>query len=618
MSVSSSGPDPASIAATSWLVPPVLRYVAGRGDRVYVLLSGIDPATLHSACAIVRSDDAGLTWGAPKVLATSLGATVHRDGSAETRWLAHAIAVDAADADRVYVTLESRTEAARRYHVAGSADGGDTFALVELACAGLDTRGHTANPEFADLAIVAGHVLVTLILQTVVERGNPFTSPAPSVEPERHLLTWRLDGNQLESRSTVDPSATVPLASGQSARLDGDARAPARVFYLTAAGIRVRELLDGVTFGEEGEVEHAEQRGWGHLSVTRAGERTAVLWQSKAMFSSAPPLLRVAEGPASAFEPKELSLGSLPPGRVQLELAGPTSPLLLSWRSRDATRLFWSDNAGDTFSTAVFQERLPYRGFQAHDTGHGLVVIARSPEQSDEQREVPVEPCIALRIGFDGDMQTPSVQRVPVLAGGPRPSFDAWLGTRSSYVLQRGEELDEESTQVSRIGGPAIGIREWPEADGVPLQHILTIDLRRQREDGHPGPAAVALFAVLCDDFGQAMYQVVELSDEDLVAPTPTPFPGDEVDARLAVASELVLEEPTEWADSFCGGYAGYIQGTDLRPSASEEDLVGHAALLDASGPFLLRFGESLFPEFDFGDGGIVYVHRRNAWLEMS
>ena len=127
---------------------------------MYVLLSGTDGGSGHSACAMTRSDDAGRTWSEPTVIATSVGQKSERaDGAPSAGWAAHALAVDVSDVDRVYVTLASSTDSERTIHVATSRDGGATFELVALASPGHASPRGVDSQEFADVASVAPGVV---------------------------------------------------------------------------------------------------------------------------------------------------------------------------------------------------------------------------------------------------------------------------------------------------------------------------------------------------------------------------------------------------------------------------------------------------------------------------
>lgn len=613
----SAPPNPSSIALGHWLVPPVLRYVAGRGDRVYVLLSGVDGGSGHSACGIVRSDDAGRTWSEPSVIATSLGVDGAHPGAPSAGWAAHALAVDASDVDKVYVTLESRTESERRVHLAVSRDGAATFDLVELASSGHQAlnRYHVLQ-EFVDVASVAADVVGIATIMPKV----PFDVEAP---PD--LVYWRVDERTLPRREATEKQALAPTAvlpfdgSGRthSARIVVEG-GRVRVFHASVKGIHFHESVDEVPFGEARAAELAN-RCLSDFDVSKAGRATLLLSGGGSnMFAATPVVLHVAADGGLAFEPRELGLGDGAGKRVRIEIAGRTGPCLLSGSAEDGTRLFLAQDGGERFASVLLEGRA-YRAYQAHDTGQGLVVVARGPSHWQEDRTESAEACVAFRVGFGADAlsEGASVEVVPLRARGQSsPSFDEWLGLRPVLVLSQGKELDAMSTTVSRVGGPAIGVRVWPASDdGEPMQHILTLDLRGRRGDG--GPAAIALFAALCDDFGQALFRVIELSEADLADPKPMAFPGEDADSRLAVPSELLLDEPTEWSDCYVGGQACYVQGGVLEPTGSAEDLAQHVSLLRSMGEFVCQFGASLFPGFDFGDGGIVYIHRRGAWLEM-
>jgi len=552
------------------------------------------------------------------VIATSLGADGEHPGVPSADWAAHALALDASDIDKVYVTLASTTESGRRVHLAVSRDGAATFDVFELASPGHQALNPYVEPqEFADVASVMADVVgVAMIMPKV-----PFDVQAP---PD--LVYWRVDERTLPRREATEKQALAPTAA---LPLDGSGRihgarivvegGRVRVFHASVNGIHVHEAVDGAPFGEARAAE-LTNRCLSDFDVSQAVRATLLLSGGGSnMFAATPVVLHVAADAGSAFEPRELRVGDGAGKGVRIETSGRTGPCLLTASEEGGVRLSVAQDGGERFSSVLLGDRA-YRAYQAHDTGHGLVVVARGPSHGEEERTEPAETCVAFRVGFGADALSDgaSVEVVSLRAGGQSsPSFDEWLGLRPMLVLSLGEELDTMSTTVSRVGGPAIGVRAWPESDdGEPMQHILTLDLRDQQSDG--GPAAIALFAALCEDFGQASFRVIELSEADLADPTPIAFPGEEADSRLEVAFELLLDEPTEWSDSYVGGRAYYVQGGVLEPNGSAEDLAQHVSLLRSMGEFVCQFGESLFPEFDFGDGGMVYIHRRSAWLEMS
>lgn len=118
-----------------------VRAVAARGNRVYALVEGHVGASQTGTFRIARSDDGGLTWKAPVLIAGG-------DRLAS-------IAIDAADEDTVYVTQHALDEnAGAQLFLAVSTDGGQTFSSTPLF------HGGNGEVQEADVASPAAGVVV--------------------------------------------------------------------------------------------------------------------------------------------------------------------------------------------------------------------------------------------------------------------------------------------------------------------------------------------------------------------------------------------------------------------------------------------------------------------------
>lgn len=124
------------------ITPEHVRPVAARGMRAYALVER-DANNNKNQLSLARSDDGGLTWGAP----TALPAGVHSP----------AVAIDAGDDDTVYVTLKTLDQGqGANLDLAVSTDGGKSFTTHTLFVGG--------DNEADDADVVSpspGHVVVT-------------------------------------------------------------------------------------------------------------------------------------------------------------------------------------------------------------------------------------------------------------------------------------------------------------------------------------------------------------------------------------------------------------------------------------------------------------------------
>lgn len=152
--------------------------VAASGSRVYALLEDDDGpnGAFGGSLAIVRSDDGGLTWGAP----------VGVGGGNRSP----AVAIDAGDPDTVYVTLHSEDDAGvGTLLLATSTDGGATFTTKPLYIGGTsetqDADVVSGKPGSVTVAAPAvwldsttGAAGATLFVWTDDAKGAGFGAPA--------------------------------------------------------------------------------------------------------------------------------------------------------------------------------------------------------------------------------------------------------------------------------------------------------------------------------------------------------------------------------------------------------------------------------------------------------
>lgn len=153
--------------------------IAARGMRVFALLEDDDGpnGAFGGSLAIVRSDDGGLSWGAPVAIG----------GGNRTP----AVAIDAGDPDTVHVTLHSEDNAGvGTLMLATSTDGGATFTQKTLFIGGTnetqDADVVSAKPgnvvvtaPATWLDTTSGDAGATLLVWSDDQKGAGFAAPAP-------------------------------------------------------------------------------------------------------------------------------------------------------------------------------------------------------------------------------------------------------------------------------------------------------------------------------------------------------------------------------------------------------------------------------------------------------
>jgi uncharacterized protein YwqG len=182
------------------------------------------------------------------------------------------------------------------------------------------------------------------------------------------------------------------------------------------------------------------------------------------------------------------------------------------------------------------------------------------------------------------------------------------------------------ATTVARIGGVPIGITPmtWPRLNGLPMAHLLTIDLDdmpKLKTDTLANARAVALF--ISDRIDNGAYEphtpetvLIALSQDDIDQgePSETLRESDQASGyRLTPVKvpESIFDEPEEYDEEnpleqlrnavFSASYAA---GKPIWLQSDEYD--GH---------FLLQFDEA-FIDMNLGDAGVMYVFADTAFWQ--
>ncbi len=170
------------------------------------------------------------------------------------------------------------------------------------------------------------------------------------------------------------------------------------------------------------------------------------------------------------------------------------------------------------------------------------------------------------------------------------------------WILER---TDDAST-LSRVGGSPPGALAWPEHDGAPMVHLLTLDVRGLALGLPASTDAVSVFisSVWENEAwepGTPETAVVHRTEADLAGPAATPPEHDDDDrlepAGLALKDAAGLSDEELYKHSFAGGAPIWLQGDE------------------GGGTFVLQFDESLVP-VNLGDAGIMYVFGDDAWWQ--
>ncbi|MFZ6184394.1 ankyrin repeat domain-containing protein [Nannocystis pusilla] len=192
-------------------------------------------------------------------------------------------------------------------------------------------------------------------------------------------------------------------------------------------------------------------------------------------------------------------------------------------------------------------------------------------------------------------------------------------------VLRADRETPPGPEDIDRIGGLPRGVREWPEFDGKPMHHVLTLDLREHPYHCPPGVRALALF--ISSPMEHEAYaphndhtRVLLLTDADLERgehPLPAALVGVETVAPASVRRENAagMGERELYKHSFIGGDPIWLQGDESDDIEYDEDDDGG----DGARPphsFVLQFDESFISELNLGDMGIMYVFTDTAWFQ--
>lgn len=190
------------------------------------------------------------------------------------------------------------------------------------------------------------------------------------------------------------------------------------------------------------------------------------------------------------------------------------------------------------------------------------------------------------------------------------------------------EAIDQEpaATTVARIGGVPLGITPmtWPRLNGLPMAHLLTIDLDDMPElktDTLANARAVALF--ISDRIDNGAYEphtpetvLIALSQDDIDQgePSETLRESDQASGYQLTpvkVPESIFDEPEEYDEenpleqlrnavfsaSYAAGKPLWLQGDEY------------------NGHFLLQFDEA-FINMNLGDAGVMYVFADTAFWQ--
>jgi hypothetical protein len=180
---------------------------------------------------------------------------------------------------------------------------------------------------------------------------------------------------------------------------------------------------------------------------------------------------------------------------------------------------------------------------------------------------------------------------------------------------------------IQRLYGAPIGVESsrWPQANGQPMEHLLTIETRLLSAEPRAhytakGVAAVAVFLTRIDDHeafapGNAHAAIVELSAADLAR--------GESDAPAARAGRALLAVTREVPEAVFQGGAKKGALAALRKVLDREDFLAPYRRTprwlqgpEADGLFLFDVSRDFAPELNVGDGGRLFVFANTAFVQ--
>lgn len=216
-----------------------------------------------------------------------------------------------------------------------------------------------------------------------------------------------------------------------------------------------------------------------------------------------------------------------------------------------------------------------------------------------------------------------SVDLIRELAAEVQENTDANLLTL--YILEAVGQ-PPTATSVARIGGVPIGITPatWPRLNGLPMAHLLTIDLDEMPElktDTLANARAVALF--ISDRIENEAFEphtpetvLIALSQDDINQGEPSEMlreddPASSYQLTPIKVPENVFDEPEDYDEESpleqlrnAVFSASYAAGRPLWLQSEEHE--GH---------FLLQFDEA-FIDTNLGDAGVMYVFADTAFWQ--
>ncbi len=211
-------------------------------------------------------------------------------------------------------------------------------------------------------------------------------------------------------------------------------------------------------------------------------------------------------------------------------------------------------------------------------------------------------------------------------------------------VLKADYRRQPGADDINRVGGLPIGFdaASWPRREGVPMYHVLTIDLK-----DHPAIVAQrfrALALFINSPMKNEAYTpgndhttVILLTEDDLQKGVPAwPEGLDKKEAlragRLRFESAAELTRKKLYQESFAGDDPIWLQGDesdedyddygddsdDDSDDVSDDDSDDSAADPRQHIPhiFVLQFDERLIRGINLGDAGIMYVYSDSAWWQ--
>lgn len=197
------------------------------------------------------------------------------------------------------------------------------------------------------------------------------------------------------------------------------------------------------------------------------------------------------------------------------------------------------------------------------------------------------------------------VEKLAAEARGTGPN--TWL-----YALETLPRTDEGS--VSRVGGPGFDLADQqPSLDGLPMSHVLTLDLRELPELQELWPEKRALAVYVSEPGGTAWdpdSAVVTLTDED-VARGEAAVDAVQLPLKGVRATRVEVPQPTFASPTLHPKLLRAILALPARvggqPSWLQQDL--------GSEGFLMQF-DARFVPINLGDGGLMYVFEHGAFSQ--